>query len=64
LYACIFVRKTLILASMTDKGQRTRDGGTEDGKQRSTGQKLWDKKGDTGTVVRQGTEDERQEAEP
>jgi hypothetical protein len=59
--ACIILRKTL--ASKKDKGQKTRDGGTEDVKQRSKGQKHWDKKGDTGTVVRQGTEDERQEAE-
>jgi hypothetical protein len=35
MYACIFLRKTHILASMKEKGQRTREGGTEDGKQRN-----------------------------
>jgi hypothetical protein len=32
-----FLGKSRILASIKDKGQRTRDGGTEDGKQRSKG---------------------------
>jgi hypothetical protein len=31
----IFLRKTRILASKKDNRQRTRDGGTEDGKKRS-----------------------------
>jgi hypothetical protein len=33
----IILRKSRILASIKDKGQRTRDGGAEDGKQRSKG---------------------------
>jgi hypothetical protein len=37
---------------MKEKGQRTRDGGIEDGKQRSKGHE----KGDTGTVDIQVTE--------
>jgi hypothetical protein len=44
-----FLRKARILASTKDKGQRTRDGGIEDGKQRSNGQEQSHKKGDTGT---------------
>jgi hypothetical protein len=40
---CIILRKTRIIASMKDKGQRTRDSGTEDGKQRNKGQKQWNR---------------------
>jgi hypothetical protein len=48
-------KKTRILASVKDKGQRTRDGGTEDGKQRNKGQDQWNtvesrRKWDIGTV--------------
>jgi hypothetical protein len=58
-----------------DKGQRTRDGGTEDGKQRSKGQEKWNRATEIGTLGqlkgvrgwrkeygRQGTEDWRQGA--
>jgi hypothetical protein len=49
-YACIFLRKTYILASMKDIGHRTRDGGTEDGKQRSKGQEQWYRATEKGTL--------------
>jgi hypothetical protein len=49
-YACIFLRKTYILASMKDIGHRTRDGGTEDGKQRSKGQAQWYRATEKGTL--------------
>ncbi len=39
LFNGIFFRKSRILASMTDKGQRIRGGGREDRKQRSNGHK-------------------------
>jgi hypothetical protein len=48
--ACIFLRKTRILTSMKDKGQRTRDGGTEDGKQRSNGQEQGNRASKNGTL--------------
>jgi hypothetical protein len=51
MYACIFLRKTCILASMKDKGQRTRDGGIEDGKQRSNGHEQSHKKGTLGQLI-------------
>ncbi len=43
LFYGIFLRKSRILASMTDKGQRTRGGETEDGKQRSKGHEPWNR---------------------
>jgi hypothetical protein len=64
---------------MKDNGHRTRDGGTEDGKQRSKGQEQWNRASEKGTLgqligvwgrrqgtnhVRQVTEDGRQGAEP
>jgi hypothetical protein len=48
-YACIFLR-THILASMKNKGQRTRDGGTEGGKQRSKGQEQCNRAAEKGTL--------------
>jgi hypothetical protein len=61
LFYSIFLRKSRILASVTDKGQRIRGGGTEDRKQRSKGHKQWNRanifKGEIGTVDRQGTLD-------
>jgi uncharacterized protein YidB (DUF937 family) len=49
-YAFIFLRKTRILASLKDKGQMTRDGGTENRNQRSKGQEQWDKAKKKGTL--------------
>jgi hypothetical protein len=43
LFYGIFLRKSRILASMTDKGQRTRGGGREDRKQRSKGHEQWNR---------------------
>ncbi len=49
---CTSLRKTLNLARMKDKGQRTRDGGTEDGKQRSHGQEQWNRATEKRTMAK------------
>jgi hypothetical protein len=47
----ILLRKAQnILARTKDKGQRTRDGGTEGGKQRNKGQELWNGATEKGTL--------------
>jgi hypothetical protein len=49
-YACIFLRKTYILANIKDYGHRTRDGGTEDGKQSSKGLEQWNRATEKGKL--------------
>jgi hypothetical protein len=58
------LRKFRFFASMKNKAQRTRDGGTEDGKQRSKGHEHWNRATKKKKVNRQGTEDGGQGGEP